>query len=270
MKNQIYSRFLCLCLVFLSVFTNAQEIKFEGTVEQDVMYDGLSYLVINITDGPLKGKKETAYFKTNMTDEFNSTNFTQLGMGMPIDMQLEGTEFKFIKVSGTLLKTNAKFYDPQTGAEKIMPIMRIKEISQLEPPVVVDVDMPNSFEENQVEIEHRLSLWVGTYKNSQGDILTVSRSDVDMGPADVALFYSLKLVGKKGNCFGYVVKDGGFIKEANVYFDSEKTSPMTDEKTGVASGDILQRTANGISYTPETVFGMECLKKFDNEFKKIN
>jgi hypothetical protein len=267
MKNQIYSRFLCLCLVFLSVFTNAQEIKFEGTVEQDVMYDGLSYLVINITDGPLKGKKETAYFKTNMTDEFNSTNFTQLGMGMPIDMQLEGTEFKFIKVSGTLLKTNANFEDPQTGAVKSMSVLRIKELKQIEP--FINTDMASFPDETQI-IESILNGWLGTYKNSQGHILTVSRTNLTVDPNQAILFYSLKLVGRKGTCYGYTAKNGSFIKEANVYFDAEKTLSITNEIPGVGSGDELLKTANGITFSPETHFGMECLDGIDYEFKKIN
>jgi hypothetical protein len=268
MKNKLLSLLGALYFLGFLPSTQAQEINFEGFIERDVMFDGLSYLEINVSEGPLKGEKVTAYFRTSMRDEFISENYSNLGRGFPVEMNLEGTEFKQIKVSGTLLKTNADFEDPQTGAIKSMPALRIKFLRQLEP--LIPVDMPTISQDAYTENMNILNQWIGTYKNSQGDVLTITASDMDLGPNTYALFYSLKLVGRKGACHGYSVKNGAFVKEAHTFFDNETTSPIPDEKFGEAYGDTLQKTESGISFLPETHFGMDCLNGFVYEFKKIN
>jgi hypothetical protein len=250
MKNYKFSlsTFL-LTLIFLSSKIFAQEIAFEATVEKDFMMDGISCLVLNITDGPLKGKKETAYFRTRMTDDFISNNNSALGMGMPVEMQLEESGFKAIKVKGTLLKTTAIFEDYQTGAEKKSIVLRIKELTQVEPPFYTDG--PVVSEEEYEDMSNVLNIWVGTYQNSQGARLVIKQSEMDFGPNWMGIDYEL-VFSDNSPC-------GEFSGTLNI--EAEKTSMVNDEMP------LMEFTKKSDNITITNIMaGMDCMRIMDPVF----
>jgi hypothetical protein len=222
------------------------------------MGDGISYLVINVTEGPLKGKKIEAYFRTRMRDTSESINNSELGAGMPINMITEGRSDVLI-VSGTVLFTGADFEDPETGNLKRYNIYRIKEINQLVPQMYFE-DIPNEEIIDPLAFVAQargnvINNWTGTYTNSQGATLNLTPSTKDVGPNVVIVDFKLVLK-KEGFC---VNQDGELI-----LMDGQE-KPLNDAELPIQF--VKTDTGMSVTYSP-MFFGKECLFEFDSDFKK--
>jgi hypothetical protein len=254
MKTKLILQLFLSAILLTTAFNQsyAQEIQFEGNVENDLMGEGISYLVINVTEGPLKGKKIEAYFRTGMSDTTQSINNSELGAGMPIDMLIDGRSDVLI-VSGTLVFTGADFEDPETGNLKRYNVYRIKEINQLFPPMYYEDTDPSAFlEQSRGNV---INNWTGTYTNSQGATLNLTPSTKDNGPNIVVVDFKLVLK-KEGFC---VNQDGELI----LMEGQEK--PLNDAELPIQ----FVKTATGMSVTYSPMFfGKECLFEFDSEFMK--
>jgi hypothetical protein len=131
MKLGIFSVALFLTLGVLK----SQDIPFEGEVLSDYGHEGEFFISVKVTDGPLKGRTETFYFKTSIMDENKPKNNTQLGVALGLPTIMMGSTEPLI-VKGLVFRAIEEFSNPEFAGQVIKKsIYKVKEIIQLNPPL---------------------------------------------------------------------------------------------------------------------------------------